>query len=623
MLHVSFPPSWIAKVRNYVQLAFLWMASFALVTGIANAANKTTNQIDSLAVNDKNGALEIRISGSTTPTYTAYELFNPPRIRVDMAETEPSQTFSPQVPSETGIKVAAEEIKDISPPLFRIEFTLSQSAPFKTQQEGNDIVLMISKNLDTSTSIATPASPSDYFTINDIKIVTGTEKTTVQLLASAEVQEYSYDVIDNDGTTPARLFIDINNVSGDTLLQEQLVGTALSKIRVAKRGSGLRFVLDSSQPDLFPFSINKISNGLKIVIEEAQQEDLVSNLISQKTSIEKQLPEVKPFEQRASMKTAEQQMQDAFNFSGYGKERITVDFYKIDLHNVFRLFREVSGLNIIVDQGVSGSLTLALDNVPWDFALDIILNLKDLTKVERFNTLIIIPKNKAFTLSKQAENNVTFEADPEVVAQESLVIKHQKTIPQEKIEARQLTAQGKKAEKKENYELAVSLYEQALVKWEKNSKLANKIASIYLVRLRQNAKATYYAKKALAADPNNTAAALNAAIALANMQESKQAIEYFDQSISVELPSKEALLSFAIFSEGQEEYTSALKLLEKYNGLYGRNLHSMIAIARIYDKMGEKEVATKKYEAILFSGFRVPPDLAKYIKNRIALKQTM
>ena len=81
-------------------------------------------------------------------------------------------------------------------------------------------------------------------------------------------------------------------------------------------------------------------------------------------------------------------MQDAFNFSGYNKERITVEFQKMDLHNVFNFLRQVSGVNIVVDESVQGSLTLVLDEVPWDFALDIILNLKDLEKEERFNTQI-------------------------------------------------------------------------------------------------------------------------------------------------------------------------------------------------------------------------------------------
>ena len=85
---------------------------------------------------------------------------------------------------------------------------------------------------------------------------------------------------------------------------------------------------------------------------------------------------------------------EEFAYAGYEKQPITVDFYKIDLHNVFRLFGEISGMNIVIAQGVGGTLTLALDNVPWDFVLDVILNLQNLQAIERYNTLVIAPKGE-------------------------------------------------------------------------------------------------------------------------------------------------------------------------------------------------------------------------------------
>ncbi|NOQ46324.1 MAG: energy transducer TonB, partial [Desulfobulbaceae bacterium] len=81
--------------------------------------------------------------------------------------------------------------------------------------------------------------------------------------------------------------------------------------------------------------------------------------------------------------------------------------------------------------------------------------------------------------------------------------------------------------------------------------------------------------------------------------------------------------SYAVFSEEQKQYDGALKLLGKHDTLYGADLNSMIATARIYDKQAKSEDATKAYKAVLLSGFRVPPDLKKYIKGRIALSQSM
>ncbi|MCI5208686.1 MAG: AMIN domain-containing protein [Candidatus Electrothrix sp. ATG2] len=298
-------------------------------------------------------------------------------------------------------------------------------------------------------------------------------------------------------------------------------------------------------------------------------------------------------------------------------DTISVDFYKIDLHNVFRMLREITGKNIVIAGDVSGNLTLALTDVPWRFALDIILNLKDLAKMERENTIVIYPKDKEFDWPEAEADKLIVDENEEITNQQrGIIIKPGGDIPPEQLEAKKLIANGRTAEKKGDLETAVRFYEKALGKWPKNSKLAYKISATYLAKLNQNAKAVFYAKKALKADKKNSAAALNAAIGYANMEENRQAQQYFDQSVNTGKPSREALISYAVFSERQRQYDAALRLLEKLEDLYGQNLNSMIAQARIYDSLGDYRAARKQYKAILHAGFRVPPDLKKFILNK-------
>ncbi len=317
-------------------------------------------------------------------------------------------------------------------------------------------------------------------------------------------------------------------------------------------------------------------------------------------------------------------------FGGSAGELITVDFYKVDLHNVFRLLGEISGYNIIVAEGVSGTLTLALHEVPWDFVLDIVLNLKDLAKEQRHNTIVIYPKDKEFVWPQRSSAETSLSIEPEGAAKKSggpLVVIGKgsgdgQAAPPEAAEAKKFAALGIRAEKEGSLETAVQLYEKALDLWpdkverQERSKLANKIASIYLVRLNQNAKAVYYAKKALAADKKNSSAALNAAIGHANMEENPQAQQYFDQSISGGKPSREALFSYAVFSERQGQLEAALRLLGKYGELHGEDLDSMVSRGRILDQQGRKTEADQVYTAILHAGFSVPPDLRTFIVNR-------
>lgn len=86
-------------------------------------------------------------------------------------------------------------------------------------------------------------------------------------------------------------------------------------------------------------------------------------------------------------------------FSG---EPISVNLKDVDLRDFFRLIHEISGLNVVVDPSVKGTLTIVLDDVPWDQALDIVLRNNDLDKQLDGNVLRIATKA---TLRREAEEN--------------------------------------------------------------------------------------------------------------------------------------------------------------------------------------------------------------------------
>ena len=75
----------------------------------------------------------------------------------------------------------------------------------------------------------------------------------------------------------------------------------------------------------------------------------------------------------------------------YVGQRISLDFKDADLTNVFRIIAEVSNLNIIASDDVKGRVTLRLVNVPWDQALDLVLQSKSLGVRQEGNVLRIAP----------------------------------------------------------------------------------------------------------------------------------------------------------------------------------------------------------------------------------------
>jgi type IV pilus assembly protein PilQ len=84
----------------------------------------------------------------------------------------------------------------------------------------------------------------------------------------------------------------------------------------------------------------------------------------------------------------------------YTGEPISVNLKDVDLKDFFRLIHEISGLNIVLDPAVKGSLTLVLDDVPWDQALDIVLQNNGLDRRLEGNVLRIATRD---TFTKEAD----------------------------------------------------------------------------------------------------------------------------------------------------------------------------------------------------------------------------
>ncbi len=78
----------------------------------------------------------------------------------------------------------------------------------------------------------------------------------------------------------------------------------------------------------------------------------------------------------------------------YTGERISLDFQSIDLRAVLQILADFAGFNLIVSDGVKGNVTLRLQNVPWDQALDIILKTKGLDKRVQGNITRIAPASE-------------------------------------------------------------------------------------------------------------------------------------------------------------------------------------------------------------------------------------
>ncbi|MCG2584912.1 type IV pilus secretin PilQ [Massilia sp. TS11] len=111
---------------------------------------------------------------------------------------------------------------------------------------------------------------------------------------------------------------------------------------------------------------------------------------------------------------------------GYRGERISFNFQNIEVRSALQAIADISGLNIITSDSVSGNLTLRLKEVPWDQALDVVLQAKGLDMRKNGSVLWIAPKDELLTKEKLELEQRAQIADLEPLRSEVFQLNYQK-----------------------------------------------------------------------------------------------------------------------------------------------------------------------------------------------------
>ena len=114
------------------------------------------------------------------------------------------------------------------------------------------------------------------------------------------------------------------------------------------------------------------------------------------------------------------------NKSGYVGEKLSLNFQNVEVRAVLQVIADFTGLNIITSDTVTGNLTLRLKDVPWDQALDIMLQAKGLDKRQVGNVILIAPRDEIAAkekLSLEAQQQIS---DIEPIHTESFQMNYQK-----------------------------------------------------------------------------------------------------------------------------------------------------------------------------------------------------
>jgi type IV pilus assembly protein PilQ len=186
---------------------------------------------------------------------------------------------------------------------------------------------------------------------------------------------------------PSRIMLDIFNDARPADSESYRVGTTLVSYLKMHSGDGYsRIALDIMAGAVPPYVVTPEDGGVKIVVGGADLKIVAKrsfDLVKAGRQVDQRATEIGT----AVMATEAGGL--ARGEKNYAGQKLSLDFKDADIKNVFRLLAEVSGLNIVVTNDVNRKVTLRLVDVPWDQALDLLINTNGLGKEQIGNVVRI------------------------------------------------------------------------------------------------------------------------------------------------------------------------------------------------------------------------------------------
>jgi type IV pilus assembly protein PilQ len=351
------------KTRT-AMIGALLLVAFTAITRIAQAADPVKLEaIDVQTLSGQQVQLKLRLSGPA-PEPLPFTIDKPARIAFDLANTTLALASRRIDVRSGGVDtVLAAEANGRT----RVVVNVDSLMPYTTKVDGNNILITLGNQPgDTGAQSAStragagPAAAAERAirTIDFRRGSDGTGRVIVQL---------------TDPRTPVNVRQEGNQVVVD------FAGTLMPKNLMRRYD-----VQDFATPVQTVDAIRVEGSSRLVITAQGDFEQLAYQSDNQYTI------EVKPSLKRTN---AEEKKE-------YTGERLTLNFQDIDVRSVLQLLADTSGQNIVVSDSVTGNLTLRLQNVPWDQALDIVLRTKGLDKRRQDNVIIIGPTEELASREK-------------------------------------------------------------------------------------------------------------------------------------------------------------------------------------------------------------------------------
>ncbi|HEY2864867.1 MAG TPA: type IV pilus secretin PilQ [Casimicrobiaceae bacterium] len=360
-----------AKRGHWLKGAAIAVVASLLFFNIGQALAQAANSIEDVTVSKgSSGRTIVRFTlKAPLPNPPAgFAINNPPRIALDFPDTGNGTGRSSQEigdPALRSVNVVQAGNRT------RVVFNLNKPQSFETQVEGNTVVVTLSE-----TAAVAAESP------------------TVSRFAEARPGEITHALRDIDfrrgRNGEGRIIVDLSDATTGIDIRQQGKNLIVEFIKTSlPRNLERRLdVGDFATPVMTIDTFEQAGNARMVIEPKGLWEH------SAYQTDNRFIVEIKPIQEDPNRLTQGSR-------AGYKGEKLSLNFQNVEVRAVLQVIADFTGLNIITSDTVTGSLTLRLKDIPWDQALDIIMQTKGLDMRKNGNVVLIAPREELAVKEKQ------------------------------------------------------------------------------------------------------------------------------------------------------------------------------------------------------------------------------
>ncbi len=387
-------------MRKQLLKVFLPLLALGLTAAAETPASQPAGQRNELqGVKLVRGTDEMRVEinapGAATPKVSVEE--SPARLVLDLPGTVMATAQSHIVVDSDGVKGVRIGMDGQHPPTTRVVVDLEHTCPYelKPSVDGKLVLTLHTQSAAAAKSIA-PKSSTPKLSAAKLTTSTPSAPLTTEASAPAPVAAPASELKPDTASAAASTSTDFVFVEPKYEAKKPAPDTATEPADRAQDAAA-KFA-DKTAAELLPPTMNA----------------------AQSTQTTASSTTITPAVNLAAEQKAQAAQQPVTVGPKYTGEPISVNLKDVDLKDFFRLIHEISGLNVVLDPNVHGTLTVVLDDVPWDQALDIVLKNNDLARELEGNVLRVATVD---TLKKEADGRRA-QVEAEALAVEKVSVTH-------------------------------------------------------------------------------------------------------------------------------------------------------------------------------------------------------